>query len=129
MDIKIIIVDDEAPARKLLENYTNRIDYLKHIKSFKNPLNAIEFIKNEEIDLVLLDIQMPELNGLEFVKQIGEDTQVIFTTAYQEYALDGFELDVIDYLLKPFSFARFLKAMNKTIGVKTPAGPAPTVEK
>ena len=111
--IKCIIVDDEELARKLIEAYIDKIDNLEMVGSFKNPIEAINFVEKEEIDLIFLDIQMPELSGLEFVKNLDKKSHVIFTTAYSDYAMDGFELDVTDYLLKPFSFERFQTAVDK----------------
>lgn len=112
-NLSCIIVDDEELARKLLETYVDKLPSLSLLKSFKNPEVAIDYLKENPVDLVLLDIQMPELSGLEFVKQIDKKTHVIFTTAYSNFALDGFALDVTDYLLKPFSFERFHIAIKK----------------
>ncbi len=115
MTIKCLIVDDEQPARELLENYVEQIPMLELIASCKNPLEALAKMQSSTIDLVFLDIQMPELTGIEFLQSIPVKPVVIFTTAYQEYALEGYELEVIDYLLKPFTFERFLKGVNKAI--------------
>jgi DNA-binding LytR/AlgR family response regulator len=113
-NLTCIIVDDEELARKLLETYVEKLPSLSLLKSYKNPELAIEFLKENPVDLVLLDIQMPELSGLEFVKQMDNiKPHIIFTTAYSDFALDGFALDVTDYLLKPFSFERFSAAIKK----------------
>ena len=110
---KVLIVDDEQLARKLLEGYVAKIPNLQLVAQCKNPLEAMSVMENEEIDLILLDIQMPELTGIEFIKTLHNKPEIILTTAYSEYALDSYELEVTDYLLKPFSFERFLKAVSK----------------
>lgn len=115
MPVKCIIVDDEHLARKLLENYVNKIPQLELVAKCKNPLEAIDVLSKEDIELIFLDIQMPELTGIEFLKTLQKKPAVIFTTAYSDYALEGYQLDVIDYLLKPFSFERLLKAVNKAL--------------
>jgi DNA-binding LytR/AlgR family response regulator len=107
-----IIVDDEAPARQLLKSYTDKIPYLKVVGIYKNGKEALNGIEGEAIDLVITDIEMPDLLGTELVSALPPKTMVIFTTAYQEYALKGFELKAIDYLLKPFSFERFMEAIR-----------------
>ncbi|MCF2873166.1 MULTISPECIES: LytR/AlgR family response regulator transcription factor [unclassified Tenacibaculum] len=110
---KCIIIDDEEPARDLLEKYCAKIDDLEVVGSFKSPLKCISIIENEDIDILLLDINMPDISGIDFLKSLKKQPKVIFTTAYREYALDGFELDASDYLLKPIEFYRFLRAINK----------------
>ena len=112
---KCIIVDDEELARKLLENYVSRIQLLELVGMAKNSLEANELILQNAVDILFLDIQMPDISGIEFVKLLDIKPQIIFTTAYPEYALDGFDLNVTDYLLKPFSFERFLSGVNKAI--------------
>jgi len=106
-------VDDEELARTLLENYINRLPYLKLVGKCSNPIEALVLLQNQSVDLIFLDIQMPEMIGTDFLKSLSHKPMVVFTTAYAEYALEGFELDVVDYLLKPFPFERFLKAVNK----------------
>ncbi|MCP4438544.1 MAG: response regulator transcription factor [Aureispira sp.] len=115
MKIKTLIVDDEQPARLLLQNYVERMPQLELVAMCKNPLEALDLLQKETIDLLLLDIQMPELMGTDLLKSIPQQPLVIFTTAYQEYALEGYELDVVDYMLKPISFNRFLKGVNKAV--------------
>ncbi|UQD55817.1 LytTR family DNA-binding domain-containing protein [Flavobacterium sp. K5-23] len=110
---KCIIIDDEELARGLLKSYVAKLDFLELVGSFENPLEALDCLKSEDIKLVFLDIQMPEIKGTDFAKLIPTTTKIIFTTAYSEYALDGFELSAIDYLLKPITFQRFLKAVQK----------------
>jgi DNA-binding LytR/AlgR family response regulator len=111
--ISCIIVDDEQPALSILENYINRIPELKLCGKFTNPLLAIEKLKTIKIDLIFLDIQMGKINGIEFVKHIDKNIKIIFCTAYSEFAIDGFELDAVDYLMKPISFNRFEKAYHR----------------
>ena len=111
--IKCLIVDDEELARNLVENYIERLPYLEVVAKCANPLEAMKILREQKVDLMFLDIQMPELTGIEFLKTMTQKPLVIFTTAYKEYALEGYELDVVDYLLKPFRFDRFLQAVNK----------------
>ncbi|MUH35697.1 DNA-binding response regulator [Zobellia amurskyensis] len=111
--IKCIVVDDEELARGLLKAYIERLDFLTLVAEVANPLEALNIMKSERVDLLFLDIQMPEIKGTDLAKLVPEHTQVIFTTAYSEYALEGFELSALDYLLKPISFERFLSAVNK----------------
>jgi len=116
MLLKAIIVDDEPVARKVLREYIEDIDYVELAGMAENPLKADALLAEKQIDLLFLDINMPKLTGIEFLRAgVGGPHQplVIITTAYAEYALDGFELDVVDYLVKPISFERFLKACNK----------------
>jgi len=112
--ISCIIIDDEELARKLLETYARKLDHLNCLGTFENPLEALSFIKSNPVDLIFLDIQMPQLKGTDFAELIlNSGIRVIFTTAYSEYALQGFELSALDYLLKPISFKRFVNAVEK----------------
>lgn len=111
--LKCIIVDDEFLAISLLSQYVEKIPFLELVFSSENPISAMEFIQNNEADLIFLDIQMPELSGINFMKIVGDKLKYILTTAYSEYALEGYEHNVIDYLLKPISFERFEKSVNK----------------
>lgn len=111
--IKCLVVDDEALARKLLQTYIERIPYLELVATCKNPVEASGFLQSTSIDLMFLDIQMPQISGVDFLKTLAKRPLVIFTTAYEKYALEGYELDIIDYLLKPFGFDRFFQAVNK----------------
>lgn len=111
--LKCIIIDDEELARALLKSYVDKLDFITSKGEFENPLEAFPILKSEAIDIVFLDIQMPQLKGTDFAKMIPSKTRIIFTTAYSEYALDGYELNAIDYLLKPITFERFLTAVNK----------------
>lgn len=111
--IRCTIIDDEPLAIKLLETYISKMDNLVLVSSFSNPLDALQSLKTEPVDLLFLDIQMPELKGTELAKLIPQHTKIIFTTAYPNYAVEGFELKALDYLLKPISFPRFITAVER----------------
>lgn len=113
MGIKCMVVDDEPLAIKVLENHIMKVPDLELVSTFDNPIAAGDFLQNVSIDLLFLDIQMPVVTGIDFIKNTAIQPKVILTTAYREYALEGYELDIIDYLLKPISFIRFYKAINK----------------
>jgi DNA-binding LytR/AlgR family response regulator len=111
--IKAIIVDDEPLAHVVLETYINQIPEIQLVAKCENAFEANEILKTEQVDLIFLDIQMPQLSGIDFLKTLSNPPCVIFTTAYPDYAVEGFELNAVDYLLKPISLERFLKAVNK----------------
>ena len=111
--IRCIIVDDEPLSRKVIQKYLRDLPHVELVASCNNAFEAMEILKNEAIALLFLDINMPRLSGINFAKTLSNPPLIIFTTAYPEYAVEGFELDAVDYLLKPFSFERFLKAFNK----------------
>ena len=111
--INCLIVDDETTARDILESHLSKIDQMNIVASCKNALEAFQQITNQSIDLIFLDINMPEISGLDFAKAINHNSKVIFTTAYREYALDGFDLKAVDYLLKPIAFERLLQSVQK----------------
>ncbi len=111
--ITTIAIDDEPLALQLVAGYVEKTPGLKLCGKFDNPLEAIDFMAKETVDLVFVDIQMPDLSGIEFTRSIAKSTRVIFTTAFEKYAIEGFRLDVVDYLLKPFSYEEFLKAVQK----------------
>jgi DNA-binding LytR/AlgR family response regulator len=111
--IKAIAVDDEPPALKLIENFASKIEFIKLEKTFTSPTEALKYLRKFPADLLFLDIQMPSLTGIDFYKQVNQDTMVIFTTAHSSYAVEGFNLSAIDYLLKPFTFDRFMQAITK----------------
>jgi DNA-binding LytR/AlgR family response regulator len=113
MKLKCIAVDDEAPALFLIEDNIKRIPFLELTKCCRNAYEAIEILQHDTIDLIFLDIEMPGINGLEFLQSLPSAPMVIFTTAYKKYALDGYDFNVLDYLLKPVAYDRFLKAANK----------------
>ena len=119
MKLKCLIIDDEPIARKLLQEYIEETDFLELVGTAENPLKATGLINNLKPDLIFLDINMPKMSGIEFLRSVPNLPMVIMTTAYGQYALDGFELAVIDYLVKPFSLDRFLKAAQKALELKS----------
>ncbi|MGN8225517.1 LytR/AlgR family response regulator transcription factor [Gracilimonas sp. BCB1] len=125
--MRCVIIDDEPAARSVLEQYIADTPELELTASFKNALEARIVVKEKEVDLLFLDVNMPRLSGIEFLKTLNNAPQVILTTAYSEYALEGYELDVVDYLLKPFSFERFLKAIDKAWGKQEAGEPTEQV--
>lgn len=108
-----LIVDDEPLARNLITDYVKKVPYLNLIQVCSSPMQAIEILRNQSVDLLFLDIQMPDITGISLLKALQVKPMVILTTAYSEYALEGYELDVVDYLLKPITFERFLRAVEK----------------
>lgn len=123
-----ILIEDEKLARDLVENYVSKVSYLNLKGTFKSAIEALKFSDLGQIDLIITDIQMPDLLGTEFIKSLPHKGQVIFTTAYSKYAIEGFELEATDYLLKPFSFERFLTAINKAktkFDTQSPSGETP----
>lgn len=117
--MKCIAIDDEPLALNIIKDYAGRIDFIDLVASCTNPLEAIKILNREEIDLIFLDIQMPNITGIDLIRSLGKAPQFIFTTAYSNFALEGFELNALDYLVKPFSFERFLKAVNKAYEIST----------
>lgn len=117
---KAIIVDDEPTAREILERHLQKIDKIAVVGTCKNAIEAFSVVNSQQIDLIFLDINMPEISGLSFAKAINKDIKVIITTAYREYAVDGFDLQAVDYLLKPISLERLIKAINKFLGENIP---------
>jgi len=113
MKLKTIAIDDEPLAIALLTDYITKTPFLELAGTFDNPLDAIDFLHHQPVDLILVDIQMPELTGIEFVRTLESAPKVIFTTAYAQYAIEGFKLNATDYLLKPFGYEEFLKAVQK----------------
>lgn len=111
--VHCIIVDDEPVAREVLENLLGKIEHVHLVASCKNAVEAFKAINSHAVDLVFLDINMPDISGLSFAKSVSRDLKIIFTTAYREYAVDGFDLKAVDYLLKPISFDRLLQSVNK----------------
>lgn len=111
--IKCLLVDDEPPAIELLERYASMIDQLEVVGTSYSAVKAFDMLKSKEVDLLFLDIRMPVLNGIDFIKTLKNPPAIILTTAYREYALDGYDLDIVDYLLKPIPFGRFLKAVDR----------------
>jgi two-component system LytT family response regulator len=123
--LRCIAVDDEAFATRLLASYIQKIPTLELVGTTTNPLEALQWVQEGRADLVFLDIQMPELTGLQFLKICGNRCKVVLTTAYPEYALEGYEHDVVDYLLKPIAFDRFLRAVQKAQALVPAAAQAP----
>ncbi len=113
MTIKCIIIDDEPLAIKVIESHLAEFKNIELVDTFNNPLNALQIIESGTIDAMFLDINMPGVSGLDFIKNSRHDYHIIITTAYREYAVESFELDVLDYLVKPIPFSRFLKTVNK----------------
>lgn len=112
---KLICVDDELPSLQLIEYFCKRISEIEFVYGFQSAASALEFVKNNPVDIALLDIEMPDLNGLELAKNLRHEAQIIFATAHSHFAIDGFNLSVTDYLLKPFTFERFNDAIQKAI--------------
>jgi len=113
--IKAVAIDDEPPALQIIENFCSQLDFIDLEKSFSKPTEALKHINKFPVDLLFLDINMPSLSGTELYKSVKQNTMVIFTTAYSEYAVEGFNLSAVDYLLKPFTFERFQQATNKAL--------------
>ncbi|MBX3253423.1 MAG: response regulator transcription factor [Chitinophagaceae bacterium] len=111
--IQAIAIDDEIPALSIVQNFCNRTDFINLEKTFNQPTEALKHLRKFPVDLVFLDIHMPSLSGIDLYKAVQQDTMAIFTTAYAEYAVEGFNLNAVDYLLKPFTYRRFLQAAEK----------------
>ncbi|MDX2250363.1 MAG: LytTR family DNA-binding domain-containing protein [Bacteroidia bacterium] len=127
MKLRCLAVDDESPARKLLEENIRQIPFLELVGTCKNAFEAMEVLQREKIDLLFLDIQMPGMLGTKFLSSLRDKPMVIFVTAYSNYAVESYELDVIDYLMKPVSLERFAKAAYKALDVATKNQPLPPV--
>ena len=115
--IRCLVIDDELPAREILKKHINGVEALELCGTCSNAVEAISFLKDNRVDLLFLDIQMPHLLGTNFLRTLKNAPKVIFTTAYRKYAVEGFELDAVDFLLKPINFERFLKGVNKVLQV------------
>ncbi|MBS9767772.1 MAG: response regulator transcription factor [Flavobacteriaceae bacterium] len=118
MNLRCVIIDDEPLAVGIIKDYIDKIDGLEVVQTFHNAIESLSFFQENEVDVLFLDINMPTLNGLDFLENLDKKPLVIITTAYEEYALKGYELDVLDYLLKPIPFPRFVKAVNKVFKIK-----------
>jgi DNA-binding LytR/AlgR family response regulator len=129
MKLKTIAIDDEPLALKLVSDYISKTPFLELVGAFDNPLDAIDFLSDHVVDLIFVDIQMPDLTGIEFARSLEDAPKIVFTTAYEKYALEGYKLNAIDYLLKPFSYEEFLKAAGKARKqVELEINSLPTVE-
>jgi DNA-binding LytR/AlgR family response regulator len=115
MTVKCLVIDDEPVARKGIAGYVEQTPFLSLVGTCKSAIEANELLHKKDVDLLFLDIQMPDLTGTEFIRSLEDPPEVIFTTAYRDYAIEGFELNALDYLVKPISFQRFLKAANKAL--------------
>ncbi|MFV0269752.1 MAG: LytR/AlgR family response regulator transcription factor [Draconibacterium sp.] len=120
MRIKCLVVDDEPVAREILESHLEKLESFELVGSCKSAIQAFQVISSQTVDLIFLDINMPEMSGLSLARSINSNVKVIFTTAYREYAVDGFDLQAVDYLLKPISFERFLKGVQKYMQENVP---------
>lgn len=130
MQLKCIAIDDEPPALNLIKEYASQIPELQRLHTFDDAISAAEFIRSSQPDLVFIDINMPDISGLDLVRSLQSRPMIIFTTAYKKFAFEGFELDAIDYLLKPISFERFNKAVAKAMEYyQYKKNPAPAEEK
>ncbi len=128
--MKYCIIDDEPIAHRIIEGYCENLSYLKKIGNCYDVFEAMQLLNNQAVDLIFLDINMPKLSGFDLLKTIQQSPKVIVTSAHKEFALEGYELNVSDYLLKPFSFERFLKAMNKVMDNQNPTlSPSPEKKK
>jgi two-component system, LytTR family, response regulator len=125
--IRCLIVDDEPPAREIIRRYIEQVSSLQLAGECANAIQAFTLLQQQPVDLLFLDIRMPQLNGNDFLKTLKNPPKVIFTTAYSEYAVEGYELDAVDYLLKPVPFDRFLKAVNKAYQLTAARHEAPVV--
>ena len=114
--IKYLIIDDEYIAHDIIQEYCDLLPNLELVKNCYDALEALDYLNKNKVDLIFLDLNMPKIQGFEFLRTLSNPPSVIVTTAYQEFAIEGYELNIIDYLLKPFSFARFLTAINKVVG-------------
>jgi DNA-binding LytR/AlgR family response regulator len=125
--IRCVVIDDEPPALAILADYIGQVSFLTLVGTTTDPIEGLTWVQQGRTDLVFLDIQMPRLTGLQFLKLAGHKARIVLTTAYPEYALDGYENDVVDYLLKPIAFERFLKAAHKALALLAPTMAAPGV--
>jgi DNA-binding LytR/AlgR family response regulator len=119
--LRCLLVDDEPPALEILQSYAEAVENLEIVGTCSNAVQAFGVLQHEPVDVLFLDIKMPKLLGTDFVRSLRHPPKIIFTTAYREYALDGYDLDVVDYLLKPIAFERFLRAISKLTRTDTPS--------
>jgi two-component system, LytTR family, response regulator len=119
MNLTAIAIDDEPRALEVVQMHASKVPFLELKATFTDAFEAIPYLQNNKVDLIFLDIKMPDISGIEFVSILQKSPMIVFTTAFSEYAVNGFELDAVDYLMKPFSLARFTKACNKALEIKT----------
>jgi len=117
MKLRCLVIDDKPLAIDVLADYTRKVSFLELVATTTNPIEGLNIVREQKVDLVFLDIQMPELTGMQFIKIAGKQCKIVLTTAYTEYALDGYEHDVVDYLLKPIAFDRFYSAAEKALNL------------
>lgn len=122
MKTKCLIIDDEPLARDLVRNHLEKLDNFEIVAECGDAMKALQVLRNQQVDLMFMDIQMPQITGIEFLKTLKNPPRVIITTAFREYAIEGFELDVVDFLLKPITFERFIKSINKYFQVTSENG-------
>lgn len=126
--MKCIIIEDQAPARRVIQKFVDDYGNLTLMGSFSSALEGLEFLKTNDVDLIFLDIHLPKLSGIDFIQSLTNPPSIILTTAFTEYAVQGYELNIVDYLVKPFSFERFVKAVNKVESRKKLQGDTTTIE-
>ncbi|CAN0598375.1 unnamed protein product [Ectocarpus sp. 12 AP-2014] len=126
--IRYLIIDDEHIAHDIIKGYCDLLPNMQLLKNCYDALEAFDYLNSNEVDLIFLDLNMPKLRGFDFLKTLSNPPKVIVTTAYQEHALEGYELDIVDYLLKPFGFERFLKAINKAVSSVTKSQSSPATQ-
>lgn len=128
MVLNCIVIDDEKPARDQIAEYIERVPFLNLLSSFSNAIQPLDFVNSNQVDIVFLDIEMEDFTGLQFAKTLTKGPQIILTTAYDQYAIEAFDLEVCDYLLKPISFERFLKSVNKAFKICRKTNPVKEIQ-
>jgi two-component system LytT family response regulator len=126
MNLKCVVIDDEPLAVEVLENYISRVSYLTLEAKFDNGIDALAYVNSSQVDLLFVDIQMPDINGMDFLKLLNKKTNVVFTTAYPEYALEGYDFNPLDFLVKPISFDKFMRAVGRLQTLNAPPIPENT---
>jgi two-component system LytT family response regulator len=121
MNLKCVVIDDESLAIDVLENYINRVSYLTLEAKFNNGIDALAYVNSSEVDLLFIDIQMPDINGMDFLKLVNKKINIVFTSAHPEYALEGYDFNPLDFLIKPISFDRFMRALGRIQVLNNPA--------
>jgi DNA-binding LytR/AlgR family response regulator len=119
MNVKCVVIDDESLASDVLENYIKRVSSLELVATFNNGIDALEYVNSNQVDLLFIDIQMPDINGMDFLKLLNKKVNIVFTSAYPEYALEGYDFNPLDFLVKPISFDKFMRAVGRAHVVNT----------